>query len=292
MKLAAAAYPVEALPDWDALAAKLDRWIAESGDAALLVFPEYAGLEAGLVGVTAPLTVAQETEACRLAAPRYWALLAALAARHGKVILAGSLPAGEAQAPRNRAALIRPDGQAAFIDKIVLTPWERAETPLQGGAGAGVFRLDGLPPFAVLICYDGEFPLQARALVEAGAEVLLMPSATEGLTGHTRVRLGARARALESGGVTALAQIIGTCPVSAYADVSTGRAGLYTPPDAGRPADGILTETAPGVPGWAMADLPPAIPPGSRQVNIAGHWSEQQKSPESPVFAPIAQNLP
>jgi predicted amidohydrolase len=292
MRIAAAAYPVEALPDWDALGAKLEHWVVQSGDADLLVFPEYAGLEAGLLGVTDALDVAAETERCRIAAPRYWDILARLARRFDKVILAGSLPAGEPGTLRNRAALIRPDGQAAFIDKIVLTPWERTQTPLTGGNGAGVFTLHGLPPFAVLICYDGEFPVQARALTEAGAQVLLMPSATEATTGHNRVRIGARARALESGGVTALAQIVGCCDMSAYADISTGRAGLYAPPDAGRPADGILTETALGMPGWAIATVPTALKPEDRQVDIAAHWNEQQKSPSTPRFAQIGQNLP
>lgn len=290
MKIAAAAYPVDALPERDALAAKLTAWVADAGDADLLVFPEYAGLEAGLIGATAPLSVAEECARCSEAAPAYWAILSGLAAAHGKVILAGSLPVQTSQGWRNRAALIRPDGQAAFIDKVQLTPWERTETPLEPGAGAGVFRLEGLPPFAVLICYDGEFPLQARALAEDGAEVLLMPSATEAETGHQRVRLAARARALESGGQTVLSQIIGTCPVSAFADVSRGRAGHYGPPDAGWPADGILTETEPDVPGWATARLhKPDLPP---QVTIASDWHKQQTAPPAPVFTALRANRP
>jgi hypothetical protein len=35
----------------------------------------------------------------------------------------------------------------------------------------------------VLICYDAEFPLLGRALVEAGAEILLVPSCTDALAG-------------------------------------------------------------------------------------------------------------
>lgn len=282
MKVAAAAYPVEALPDWEALAGKLAAWIAAAGDADLLVFPEYAGLEAGLIGVRSPVSVAQECRACAAAAPRYWRLLSDLAGQAGKPILAGSLPAASATGLKNRAALLRPDGQVAFIDKVQLTPWERSQTPLTPGAGAGVFQLDELPPFGVLICYDGEFPLQARTLWEHGARLLLMPSATEAATGHARVRLAARARALESGGPVALAQIVGHCAVSAFADISVGRAGMYGPPDTGWPADGVVTETALNAPGWASAPLP--TPTAPREVSIAQDWERQQTTPESPCF--------
>lgn len=290
--VATAAYPVEALPDWPALERKLDTWIAEAGPARLVVFPEYAGLEAGLIGQSAPLTVAQETARCCAAAARYWALMSRLAQSHGKTILAGSLPApGPEGKIVNRAALLRPDGQAAFIDKIILTNWERTQTPLQGQPGCTLFRgLNGLPDLGVLICYDGEFPIQARALAQAGARLLVMPSATEGMHGHTRVRLAARTRALEGGLITALAQIVGHCPTSAYADVSTGRAGLYTPPDTGLPETGILQETALNAPGWASAALPLLPAPDTRQVDIAAHWPEQATQAEFGDFHPLGQN--
>ena len=42
----------------------------------------------------------------------------------------------------------------------------------------------------ILIGYDAEFPQIARAMVEAGAEVLLVPSCTETLRGYWQVRIG------------------------------------------------------------------------------------------------------
>lgn len=289
MKIAAAAYPVEALSSWDALRAKLTRWVQDADDADLLVFPEYAGLEAGLIGATAPLSIEQECTRCSDAAHAYWQVLVGLACAHERAILAGSLPVHTAGGWKNRAAFLRPDGQAAFIDKIQLTPWERSETPLTGGQGAGVFQLHDTR-LGVLICYDGEFPLQARALHTAGAQVLLLPSATETIAGHTRVHLAARARALESGGQTVLAQLVGTCPQSAFADISTGRAGHYAPPDAGWTPDGILAETALNTAGWSVQSVLAA--PNTPEVTIATDWNGQQTAPESPRFAPIAQNLP
>lgn len=290
MKIAAAAYPVQALPDRDALAAKLARWIADAGDADLLVFPEYAGLEAGLVGVQAPLSEAEECARCTQAAPGYWRLLAALARQSGKTILAGSLPVQTPQGWRNRAAWICPDGTAAFLDKVQLTPWERRATPLEAGAGTGPLQMPDGTRVGVLICYDGEFPLQARTLREAGADLLLMPSATEAMSGHTRVRLAARTRALEGAQQVVLSQLVGTCPVSAFADVSTGRAGHYGPPDAGWSDSGILTETALDTQGWSTHILhQPTTPP---EVSIATHWTERDFRAEPPQFRPISQNNP
>lgn len=280
--LAAAAYPVEALPDWDALHAKLSHWVADA-EAALLVFPEYAGLEAALVGVTTPLSTDEETARAARSAPRYWQMLTQIARAQQTTLLTGSLPArGANGALVNRAALITPEGGVAFVDKRQLTPWERAETPLTPGADLPVFDPPGLPRLGVLICYDGEFPSQARAIRRTGAQILLMPSATETATGASRVRIAARARAIESGGHVVLAQTVGDCAVSAYLDRSSGRAGIYVAPDGDAPDDGILAELQPETPGWVRAALSTRIP---EQVDIASVWDEQHNMAQLRPFA-------
>lgn len=107
----------------------------------------------------------------------------------------------------------------------------------------------------VCICYDVEFPLIARALVEAGAEILLAPSCTDTLAGYHRVRIGARARALESQCYVVQAPLIGEAPWSPAVDVNVGIAGVFTPVDRGFPDDGVLTEGEPDAAGWTWADL-------------------------------------
>ncbi len=74
-----------------------------------------------------------------------------------------------------------------------MTPFER-DWGISGGAPLRVFDT-ALGKIAVLICYDSEFPLLARALAEAGAEVILVPSCTERVSGFHRVRTGSMARA-------------------------------------------------------------------------------------------------
>ena len=52
MKIAAAAYPLDFLADWDAYAAKLSDWVATGAatGAELLVFPEYGAMELASLG--------------------------------------------------------------------------------------------------------------------------------------------------------------------------------------------------------------------------------------------------
>ena len=59
------------------------------------------------------------------------------------------------------------------------------------------FRDDRLAASASPICYDSEFPLLVRSMVEAGADIILVPACTEFVSGYHRVRTAAIARALE-----------------------------------------------------------------------------------------------
>ncbi len=69
-----------------------------------------------------------------------------------------------------------------------MTPFER-DWGVTGGVPLRVFDT-ALGKIAVLICYDSEFPLLARAVAEAGAEIILVPSCTESVSGYHRVRTG------------------------------------------------------------------------------------------------------
>jgi predicted amidohydrolase len=256
VRIATAAYPVEALPDWGAYAAKLDAWVAEAAARAdLLVFPEYAGIEAALAGVSNP---PEDPKAwlplCSAADAALVSLHSDLAVRHGVTILSGSNLVAEGAGFVNRARLHLPSGAVGHQDKIVPTPWERRELDLQGGMGLNVFET----PFGrigVLICYDGEFPLLARALTEAGCWLILIPSATEKTAGYWRVRIGAMARALEQRCITVQAPLSGVTPGCAIIDVNVGAGGVFCPPDEGFPATGIVSIGTIESPGWTYATV-------------------------------------
>ena len=91
-------------------------------------------------------------------------------------------------------------------DKQVMTRFEAEVWEVVPGGPLQLFDT-ALGRIGILICYDSEFPLLGRALSEA--DILLVPSVTEALTGYSRVRIGAKARALENQCVTVMASVVG-----------------------------------------------------------------------------------
>ncbi|WP_439562176.1 carbon-nitrogen hydrolase family protein [Roseinatronobacter sp.] len=282
MKIAAAAYPLDFLPDWAAYEHKLTDWVgrAVADGADLLVFPEYAAMELASLGGAA---VAADLEAALLEVMSHHAAVSALhcrlAAQHGVHILGGSGPAMAAGArPVNRAVLYGPDGVIGHQDKQIMTRFEREEWDIVAGQGLKVFDT-ALGRIGIIICYDSEFPLLARALVDAGAEFLLAPSCTETLAGYTRVKVGAMARALENQCVTVHAPTVGPAPWCPAVDMNTGAAAIYGPPDLGFPETGIVAQTALNTPGWTCAEIDPDTIARVRRDGAVlnhAHWNEQK----------------
>jgi predicted amidohydrolase len=158
-----------------------------------------------------------------------------------------------------------------------MTRFERDPWDVVPGGPLVLFDTD-LGRIGVLICYDSEFPLLGRALAEAGAEILLVPSCTEALAGFTRVRVGAMARALENQCVAVHSPLVGAAPWCAGVEEGTGRAAIYGPPDYGWPATGILAQSDLNAPGWVLADVDRARVQATRDdggVLNFRHWDEQ-----------------
>jgi len=106
----------------------------------------------------------------------------------------------------NRSLLFGPDGRvAARYDKVHLFDVDlpdgqrlRESAAYDAGHPVPVLSL----PFATLgltICYDVRFPQIYRALAQAGAEVLTVPSAFTRITGEAHWHVLLKARAIETG---------------------------------------------------------------------------------------------
>jgi predicted amidohydrolase len=205
------------------------------------------------------------------------ALHVQLAARHKVYILGASGPAFVQGQPVNRAVFYGPTGVLGYQDKQIMTRFERETWDVVPGPGLTVFDTP-LGKIGIVICYDSEFPLLARAMVEAGAEILLAPSCTDSLAGYWRVRIGSMARALENQCVVVHAPTVGPCDFCPAVDENIGAAGIYGPPDRGFPADGVMGQTAMNVPGWAYAEVSLAqIAEVRRDGGVLNttHWAEQ-----------------
>lgn len=285
-RVAAAAYPIDRLADWRAYERKLSDWVARGAEAgaALLAFPEYGAMELAAFAGTDDLQ--RQLDHVSALAPEVDALHVRLAQAHGVHILAASLPSRSADgAATNRARLIAPNGAIGVQDKHIMTRWERDVWGVVGAAPLRLFETE-LGKIGVLICYDVEFPLLARALAEAGAEILLVPSCTDAETGYWRVRIGAMARALEGQCCVVMASTVGAAPWSEAIDHNVGAGGVFVPSDRGFPATGVLASGRLNAPGWTTAEIDRDLIADIRadgEVLIASHWPEQTARLASPV---------
>ncbi len=282
LAVALAQYPLDWLDGFAAYEAKLERWVEEAvrAGAQLLVFPEYAGLElASLAGREAAADLAGSIEAVSDILPEADALHRRLARRHGVFILAGSAPQRQPDGSvRNVARLFAPEGGSGRQEKIMMTRFERERWGISGGSELTLFDI-GATRLGIAICYDIEFPLIARALAEAGADLVLAPSCTDTVHGYWRVRLGAQARALESQCLVAQASLVGEVDWSPAVDVNRGASGLYGPPDLGFPQDGVLAQGEMDKPCWVQARLDlGAIARVRDEGQVFNHrqWGEQR----------------
>ncbi len=281
--VAAAAYPVERVASFAAYAAKLERWVAQAvaGGAKLAVFPEYGGMELTALDAASVDDLHGSIAALGPLVDRVDALHATLAARHGLHICAASLPVREADGRfRNQARLFAPNGKSGIQRKIVMTRFEREQWDIAGGTVLRVFDTD-LGRIGIAICYDVEFPLIVRAMVEAGATLILAPSATDSLHGYHRVRIGARARALENQCHVVQSPVVGAAEWTPSLGTSHGAAGIYGPPDLGFPDDGVIAQGEIDRPGWVFGEIDPARVARVRREGAVfnhAHWGEQGAS--------------
>ena len=257
VRVAAAQWPIEHLPSHGAWRAKLDAWLgrAAAAGAQLAVVPEYASMElTALLGIGVATELPEQLHALQPMLPAYREAYAEAARRLGIVVVAGSFPEQVGDRFINRARVFGPQGAEVAIDKLQMTRFEAEQWGVAPGHGQVVLEASW-GRFGVAICYDSEFPLIARRLRVAGAELLVVPSCTDTLAGYHRVRIACQARALENQVAVVQAPTVGTAPWSAAVDVNVGAAGVFTPPDCGLPDDGVLTLGTLDVAAWITADV-------------------------------------
>lgn len=254
VSIAAAQYPLDAAASFDAWTGKVSRWVADgaASGAQLLVFPEYGAIEVAATrgaAVTSDLaaTLAAVSDA-QAEMARVWSTLAA---RHRVHILAPSGPERREQSYVNATRLFAPGGSIGVQEKLILTPFER-QWGMAAGRGQRVFET-ALGRIGIAICYDSEFPLLVRALAEAGADIVLIPSCTEHASGFYRVRTSAMARALENQIATVMSPTIAEAAWSPAVDRNYGAAGIFVPADVALSMNGILAEGVANAPGWITA---------------------------------------
>lgn len=251
LHVAAAQYPLDPLPTMAAWRKKIDRWVDDGArtGARLLVFPEYGAME--LAATAGPEAAADLQSSLAAVADRLTEMddaFRAAARRTDTFIVAPSGPRRHEGGFVNSSRIITPGGAVGTQDKLVMTPFERA-WGISAGNVLRIFRTE-LGAIAIAICYDSEFPLLVRAQVDAGADLLVVPSCTEWPSGYHRVRNGAAARALENQFPVVTSPTVGLAPWSPAVDRNSGAAGIFVPPDRSLSMTGVVREGAMDAPGW------------------------------------------
>lgn len=243
-KIACWQYPIEQLASIRVWQAKVDAVVGEAAaaGASLLVVPEYASMElTSLLSQDDQKELAPQLVGMQRLLHEYDDTYRASARAHGIAIVAGSFPVrGGDGRYRNRALVIGSDGVAVPVEKLQMTRFENERWGITAGSGQAVIDFGGLR-LGVAICYDAEFPLIVRRLAAAGANVIAVPSCTDGLAGYHRVRVAAQARALENQCYVAQAPTVGVAPWSIAVDENVGAAGIFAPCDRGFPDDGVVS---------------------------------------------------
>lgn len=280
LRVAACAYPIERQGSFEQYRAKQERWVSEASarGARLLVFPEYASMElAALAAEAERATLEGELGSVQRWLAPMLELFAELAVRHGVYILGPSFPErlSETGIIHNRARLHAPSGKSVTIEKQQMTRFETEQWNVTPGR-TGTIVDTTLGTLGVTICYDSEFPLLVRRQVEAGADLVLIPSCTDTLAGYHRVCLSARARALENQCFTVVAPTVGHAPWSHAVDENHGAAAVYGPVDRGFADDGVIAQGRLDEPGWIYGDVDFAAVARVRehgQVRNSRDWS-------------------
>ncbi|MCX7356438.1 MAG: carbon-nitrogen hydrolase family protein [Alphaproteobacteria bacterium] len=290
VRVAAAQYPIEFLGGWQDYQAKLSGYVGEAakGGAQIAMFPEYGSMElVSLLPEEVRPDLAKQLDKLQGLFADYLDLHADLAAKHGMYLLASSFPVRRDDGTyRNQAWLIGPGGKREMQEKLQMTRFEDEIWGIAPGTELRVFDT-AHGRLGIAICYDSEFPRLVRGQIEAGAEIMLVPSCTDALPGYNRVRVAARARAMENQCFAVQSPTVGTAPWSAAVDENCGAAGAFGPIDRGFPSDGVLATGELNQPGWVYADLDleaaRTLRRETAQVFNSRDWAKEEPILRAPV---------
>jgi predicted amidohydrolase/ribosomal protein S18 acetylase RimI-like enzyme len=241
VRIAAVQYLLRPIASFEEFAHQVEFFVHSAKDykAHFVLFPEFFTMQL-LSYINEPAPALAVRRLARLA-PQYEELFMRLAKETGIYIIGGTHPVFQRGKVFNAAHLFTPNGQVFRQKKVHLTPTESGPYQLSRGHGLYLYHTD-FGNIAILICYDVEFPEVARVMAEAGAEILFVPSCTDGREGFCRVRYCAQARAIENQVYVAMTGTVGNLPLVPYMNTNYGQAAILTPSDYFFARDGIAAE--------------------------------------------------
>jgi predicted amidohydrolase/predicted N-acetyltransferase YhbS len=241
VRVASMQYLLRPINCFEDFATQVDFFVrsARSYRSNFVVFPEFFTMQ--LLSYLRDPAPARAVRRLAELAPAYEELFTRLATQTGMYIVAGTHPVIQQGEVFNAAHLFTPNGLVFRQKKVHLTPVEKGPYQLSRGHGFYLYHTD-FGKIGILVCYDVEFPEACRLLAEAGAQIIFVPSCTDGRHGFCRVRYCAQARAIENQVYVAMSATVGNLPEVPYMNTNYGQASILTPSDYFFARDGIANE--------------------------------------------------
>ncbi len=258
VKIAVAQYDISFHKHWKSYEEKVSSWVKEATEKGgkILLFPEYSSMEiTSLFSKEVYRNLDKQLEAIQELYDKYLKLFQGLAVKFGCYIQAGTFPVlDQAGCYQNHAYFFMPDGLFDYQPKLMMTRFENEDWDIKPGTQLRVFNTDyGI--IGINVCYDSEFPMFARKQVEAGANLILVPSCTDTLAGYYRVRIACQARAMENQCYVIQSPTVGEASWNEAVDNNVGAAAVFTPVDKSFPDNGILHLGELNKPQWLYAEI-------------------------------------
>lgn len=255
IRVCAAQYLMRRIDSWEEFERNVEFFVdsADSYHCHFLLFPEL--FTAQLFSTFSPKI--EDHIAIRKLAEledRYRKMFIDKATQHNLYIAGGSHPVLRNGKLFNVAHLFTPSGNVYTQDKLHITPTERELWGFQPGEGMKIFETP-YGRFAILICYDIEFPEVARLLTLAGAEVIFIPFSTDDKKGYYRVRYTAQARAVENYIYVVLSGNVGNLPQVRSYLLNYGQSAVLTPSDFAFPLHATLGEAEPNAESAVISEI-------------------------------------
>lgn len=206
-----------------------------------------------------------------------------LATRHHVNVIAGTHLTVEEDKLYNIAYLLHRDGRIDRQHKIHVTPNEKDWWGVEGGDQQEVFDTDR-GKIAISICYDTEFPEQARIAKARGAQLLFVPYNTDLRSGHVRVRACAQARCIENHLYAVLSGACGYLPEVEGVDIHWAQSCILTPSDVPFARDGIAAEATPNVEAMLVQELDLELLRRTERTGAVRTWSDRRRDLYSVVW--------
>ena len=246
-----------------------------------LLFPELLTTQLlGLVGRGGP---GEGVRRLHELTERYVEHFGKLAIRHRVNVIAGTHLTVEDGKLYNIAYLFHRDGRIDRQYKIHVTPNEKESWGVEGGDRQEVFDTDR-GKIAISICYDTEFPEQARIAKARGAQLLFVPYNTDLRSGHVRVRACAQARCIENHLYAVLSGACGNLPEVDGVDIHWAQSCILTPSDVPFARDGVAAEATANVETMLVQELDLELLRRTERTGAVRTWGDRRRDLYSVVW--------